>query len=72
MLLLAGAADQLVDPESSRRLAQCWRAPLRLHPTAGHDLPLDARQWVAAQVASWWDEVRQPAPAGEPVVMRLP
>lgn len=62
VLLLAGAADRLVDAACSRRLAQCWRAPLRLHPTAGHDLPLDARQWVAAQVASWWREVRPPPP----------
>ncbi len=62
LLLLAAAADRLVDPACSRRLAQCWRAPLRLHPSAGHDLPLDARQWVAAQVASWWLEMRQPSP----------
>ena len=58
VLLLAGAADRLVDPACSRRLGQCWRTPLRLHPTAGHDLPLDAGPWVAAQVASWWRELR--------------
>lgn len=63
LLLLAAAADRLVDAECSRRLARCWHAPLRLHPTAGHDLPLDAGPWVAQQVSTWWREIRMP-PAG--------
>ena len=53
ILLLNGAADGLVSPRCSERLAQAWQLPLRVHATAGHDLPLDDGAWVAAQVADW-------------------
>jgi len=54
-LVLAGGADRLVDPYCSRALAAAWNLELREHPGAGHDLPLDAGEWVAAQVAGWMD-----------------
>jgi pimeloyl-ACP methyl ester carboxylesterase len=53
LLLLAGRGDRLVDPGCSENLARRWKAPLVVHPTAGHDLALDAGTWVAAEVASW-------------------
>jgi pimeloyl-ACP methyl ester carboxylesterase len=53
LLLLAGAGDRLVDPRCSHALAQAWRALLREHPRAGHDLPLDDPHWVADQVRDW-------------------
>jgi pimeloyl-ACP methyl ester carboxylesterase len=53
LLILASGADQLVDPSCSAALARHWNAPIVTHPTAGHDLPLDAPEWVAAQVKSW-------------------
>lgn len=53
MLLLAGAGDRLVDPACSRAIAVRWRRALRVHASAGHDLPLDDAPWVAAQVADW-------------------
>lgn len=53
LLLLAGAGDRLVDPRCSHALARAWDAPLQEHPRAGHDLPLDDPQWVAAQVHTW-------------------
>jgi pimeloyl-ACP methyl ester carboxylesterase len=52
-LLLAGAADRLVDPQCSRDIARAWNIPLSLHPTAGHDVPLDDGPWVARQVHDW-------------------
>lgn len=55
MLVLASAADRLVDPACSRRLAEAWKTPLFVHPDAGHDLPLDDGPWVARQVATWLD-----------------
>jgi pimeloyl-ACP methyl ester carboxylesterase len=58
LLVLNGAADRLVDPRCSQRLAQAWQAPLRTHPEAGHDLPLDEGEWVARQVAAWMAEPR--------------
>lgn len=53
MLVLAGAADELVDPECSRQLARHWQTAFAEHPQAGHDLPLDAGAWVSAQVSDW-------------------
>ncbi|TFW20611.1 alpha/beta fold hydrolase [Duganella callida] len=53
VLVLSSAGDQLVDPRCSANLAQAWQAPHRVHPTAGHDLPLDDGPWVARQVAGW-------------------
>ena len=53
VLLLAGAKDGLVDSRCSQRLAECWHVPLRVHPDAGHDLPLDDGPWVARQVLAW-------------------
>ena len=53
VLLLAGQQDQLVDVKCSTTLAQRWGCPIRLHPTAGHDLPLDDGVWVTQQVRGW-------------------
>lgn len=53
LLVLNAAGDRLVDPGCSRRLARAWQVPLRTHPDAGHDLPLDDGAWVARQVAAW-------------------
>jgi pimeloyl-ACP methyl ester carboxylesterase len=60
LLLLASEQDGLVDVRCSLAVAQRWGCPLRLHPWAGHDLPLDDPDWVIAQVASW-----QPARGGD-------
>ncbi len=53
VLLLGGLQDQLVNVKCSLALAQRWGCPIRLHPTAGHDLPLDDPIWVAQQVREW-------------------
>lgn len=53
VLLLAGQQDQLVNAKCSNTLAQHWGCAIRLHPTAGHDLPLDDDIWVAQQVKGW-------------------
>jgi pimeloyl-ACP methyl ester carboxylesterase len=55
VLLLASEADQLVNVHCSKVLAEHWQCALRLHPTAGHDLPLDAAPWVIEQVRQWLD-----------------
>ena len=52
-LLLASTQDRLVSVECSRRLAEVWRLPLREHPFAGHDLPLDDPEWVVEAIAQW-------------------
>jgi len=52
-LVLASAGDRLVDPRCSRDLARAWDVPFVMHPSAGHDLPLDDGPWVAEQIARW-------------------
>ncbi|WP_088278643.1 alpha/beta fold hydrolase [Ideonella sp. A 288] len=51
VLLLCSRADRLVDARCSQALALRWRCPMSVHPGAGHDLTLDAGDWVAAEVA---------------------
>lgn len=53
VLLLSGLQDNLVNAKCSLTLAQRWNSPIRLHPTAGHDIPLDDGEWVAQQVKEW-------------------
>jgi len=50
MLILTSAADALVAPRCSKQLALQWQAEIVVHPTAGHDIPLDDGPWVAEQV----------------------
>ena len=50
LTLLCSEGDRFVDPACSRRLAKAWGAPLFTHPWAGHDLPLDAPEWVLSRI----------------------
>lgn len=53
-LLLASAQDQLVSVQCTLALARQWGWEHRIHPEAGHDLPLDDGSWVARQVREWF------------------
>lgn len=53
LLLLASEGDGLVSNRCSRELAHRWQAPLRMHPWAGHDLPLDDPQWLVRELCEW-------------------
>jgi pimeloyl-ACP methyl ester carboxylesterase len=44
--VLSGARDTFVAPACSDRLARRFGAPLHRHPEAGHDLSLDAPEWL--------------------------
>lgn len=46
LLVLCSSADRLVSAQCSRDLAEALQAPLQMHATAGHDLPLDAADWL--------------------------
>ncbi len=50
VLLLNGGGDRLVNPQCSEAIAAGMNLPLRRHPQAGHDLSLDAPDWVIAEV----------------------
>jgi pimeloyl-ACP methyl ester carboxylesterase len=55
VLLLKSAQDRLVNPKCSERLSELWQWPLRTHPRAGHDMPLDDGQWIIKQISAWID-----------------
>ena len=57
-LVLASVGDNLVSWRCSEAIAKRLALPLKLHEgtgtdAAGHDLPLDAPDWVCAQVNAW-------------------
>ena len=53
LLVLRAAADPLARPVCGERIAAKYGAESALHPSAGHDLPLDDPQWVIDRVASF-------------------
>lgn len=52
-LLLASKGDRIVHWKCSETLEQRWRWTLKVHPSAGHDLPLDDPQWIIRQIRAW-------------------
>lgn len=48
--VLSGARDTFVAPVCSERLARRLGAPLHRHPEAGHDLSLDAPDWLVERL----------------------
>ena len=48
--VLCSASDRLVSSACSERLAAAWQVPIAMHPDAGHDLPLDAPDWVIGEL----------------------
>jgi pimeloyl-ACP methyl ester carboxylesterase len=53
VLLLNSLQDRLVSPQCSMAIQQQWQLQLRSHPCAGHDLTLDAGDWVSMQLKDW-------------------
>lgn len=53
VLLLNGQRDRLVAAACSEAIHQKWLLPLRSHPWAGHDLPLDDGTWIIKQMREW-------------------
>jgi pimeloyl-ACP methyl ester carboxylesterase len=45
-LVLASSADRFTSYKCSQRLAQKYNASIKVHTSAGHDLPLDDPKWV--------------------------
>lgn len=56
-LILAGKGDRLCDPSCSKKISNEWNLPLRVHPTAGHDLTLDEPEWVLEEISKWVQQV---------------
>jgi len=45
-LLLLSQQDRMVHPDCTKDIKQMWDWPLKIHPTAGHDLILDDPGWI--------------------------
>ncbi len=57
LLLLNSLGDRMVDPGCTEAIARLWNLAPQTHPWAGHDLPLDDPEWVAATVWDWLAKV---------------
>lgn len=53
VLLLAGTQDRLVSVECSRAIAHAWQVPLQEHASGGHDLSIDAPEWLIAKIHAY-------------------
>ncbi len=53
VLVVCGGGDRFVSPRCSARLARHLDAELRVHPRAGHNLGVDAPEWLMKQLRSW-------------------
>ena len=56
-LLLSGAGDRLVHPRCSQKIAEVYQWPSHVHPTGGHDLPLDAPEWLCAELGCFASKI---------------
>lgn len=52
-LLLASRGDRIVHWRCSAALEERWQWTMKLHPDAGHDLPLDDPEWIIQQLRKW-------------------
>ena len=51
LLFFCSEGDRLVNPKCTKAIAKKYHAKLLIHKDAGHDLPLDASEWLASKVA---------------------
>lgn len=58
VMMLASQADRLVHWQASQHIANLWQVPLILHRHAGHDLALDAPEWLLQQAAAFYASCR--------------
>ncbi|MDX2020892.1 MAG: alpha/beta hydrolase [Deltaproteobacteria bacterium] len=56
-LVLAGQQDRIVDVRCAHKMGGALGATVHVHPTAGHDVPLDDPSWVAQQLMTFCENV---------------
>lgn len=59
-LVLSSRSDRMVSWRCSQFFADKYGWPLQLHNQAGHDLPLDAPDWIIQQL-QLWGQIARPA-----------
>lgn len=50
LMILCGQKDRLCNYKSSLELHSKWGGEIHIHPTAGHDLPIDASEWMIEKI----------------------
>lgn len=58
-LIIASEGDRFVSCNASKELARRFNWPLQLHPSAGHDLSMDAPGWLCTVLAGWLTSCKQ-------------
>lgn len=53
MLVLTSRADRMVNHECSKYIAEKFNAPIKIHPSAGHDIAVDDSKWLTEQIVDW-------------------
>jgi len=53
ILILTGAKDRLCHYSCSIEIYKKWRGSIRIHPDGGHDLPIDASEWMIDKISEW-------------------
>lgn len=53
LMVMTSKADRLVSWRCSERIAAKLGARLEVHDEAGHDLSLDAPEWICERIAAW-------------------
>jgi pimeloyl-ACP methyl ester carboxylesterase len=53
LLVLTAKKDRMVSSKCSEQIAKKYNSTLYIHPTAGHELPLDDGPWVVEQIQNW-------------------
>lgn len=53
LMVMTSKADRLVSWKCSERIATKLGARLEVHEEAGHDLSLDAPEWICERIAAW-------------------
>ncbi len=53
MLVLTSRADRMVNYECSVQIAEKFKAPIKIHPSAGHDIAIDDSKWIVEQIKDW-------------------
>lgn len=52
-LVVIGAGDALASPACGQALGDRFGARIEVHPDGGHELALDAPEWLADRIAAW-------------------
>jgi pimeloyl-ACP methyl ester carboxylesterase len=52
-LFISSQQDRLTNPQCTWELARRFKAPVIFHDKAGHDIPLDAPEWLATEIHRW-------------------